>query len=117
MYTAGSMSANTVPERFSGKAVVISRNYPPLDFLRCAHRGECLSPYLIRWRLSIEEITSNEDMASAVIPRRNGQTLNCSVTSFYKTPANVFREIAEPAPQVQVGRMDKAKICHSSRNS
>ena len=114
MYAVWSLRANTVPERFSGKAVVVSWNYPPLDSIRCAHRGECLSPDLIRGRLGIEEIASDEHMAGAVIPRCNGETLNCSMAGLHKTTANVFGEIAEPAPQMQVGRMDKAKTGHSS---
>ena len=37
------------------------------------------------------------------------------MTGLHKTTANVFGESAEPSPQVKVGRMDEAKLGHSSQ--
>ena len=115
MHAVGGLSSNTVPKRFSGKAVVVSWNYPPPDSLRRAHRGERLSPDPIRGRLAIEEIAGDEHMVGSMLPRGSGQTVDRCMTGLHKTTANVFGESAEPAPQVKVGRMDEAKLGHSSQ--
>ncbi len=102
MHAAGSLSANTVPERFSGKAVVVSWNYPPPDSLRRAHRGERLSPDPIRGRLAIEEIADDEHMVGSMLQRGSRQTVDRCMTGLHKTTANIFGESAEPAPKVKV---------------
>ena len=41
-----------------------------------------------------------------------GQLADCGMPSFDEATARVFRKIAEPATEVQVGRMDETKLSH-----
>ncbi len=114
MHVVWGLCTDWIPERLGGEAVVVARNNPPIDVVRCGHRGERLPPDPIRGRFGVEKVAGDKHMAGPMVPRGGRQAVDRGVTRFQQTAANVFGIVPEPSAEVQVRGMDEAKPGHAS---